>query len=316
MKRRMKELRKVGDGVRTAVTPLPSRSAEAMLGRVGFRNLLQERGPATAVPRPAVVFEGQPRIGAVIQSGPYAGVCGVRPFASPFTVAAADRATQALWGAARIDGAPAMRVAIDGQDNPGHDAEVLGRWIDEVLAPKDIRISTANRARLAALAFYRSGRTMEANPLEAGGGRLVSVSEVREAASFLADQNLLPRRLPGDLNLTEAFLGFALLLAGEAEGDVIRLGALVGPATHADSRIEGILDMDHETLIKLAKALVNELPDAVPAALPLGKVTLTAPELLTAFASAIRDESPAHAWPTASPDPNAPGQGWGASTLP
>ena len=316
MKRRLKPLRQAAGGVRTAVASLPSRPTEASLGRLGFRNLIQERGPATAVPRPAVVFEGQPRIGVVIHAGPYAGVCGVRPFASPFTPAAADRATQAMWGAARIDGVPAIRVAIEGQPEAGADPVVLGRWLDEVVTPAGARVSTANAIRTATLAFFRTGRTMASNPLEAGGGRLVSVSEVRDAAARLADENLLPRRLPGDLNLSETFMAFSLLLADQAEGDVIRLSALSGPQSHANSRLEGIITLDPQAVAALASAIVSEPPTAVPAALPVGERTLNAAELLTAMASAIRGEDPVQSWPTASPDSSVPGQGWGAATLP
>ena len=47
---------------------------KAIMGTAGFPTLLQTRGPATSVPRPAVVFEGQPRLGAVIQAGDSADV--------------------------------------------------------------------------------------------------------------------------------------------------------------------------------------------------------------------------------------------------
>lgn len=313
-KRRLKDLRKTAGGVKVVAAPLPSRSAEALLGMTGFRTVLQSRGPATAVPRPAVVFEGQPRTGAVLQAGPYAGPCGVRPFANPFTPAAADRVTQALWGAVRLDGVPVIRVAIRPGASADDDASVLGRWLDEVLLPAGIRPTTPDTARSDALAFFRTGKTMEASALDAGGGRLVSVEEVRAAAEALDDENILPRELPGELNLTEAFLAFALLLAERNEGQVVRLGALTGPATHANSAIDGIVELDGDAVKKIARILTAELPQTVPSAMPVAGKTLNAPELLTAMAATIRGEP--KVWPTASPDPNAPGQGWGEATLP
>ena len=313
-KRRLKELRKVSGGVKTVVTPLPSRAAEALMGSTGFRTLLHSRGPATAVPRPAVVFEGQPRTGAVLQSGPYAGPCGVRPFAGPFTPAAADRVTQAVWGAARLDGVPVVRVSIRPGPDAAADASVMGRWIDEVLAPAGIRPATPDATRAAALAFFRTGKSMEASALDAGGGRLVSLEEVQAAAAALDDENILPRQLPGELNLTEAFLAFSLLLAEQNEGEVVRLGALKGPESHARSAIEGIIELDAEAVAKIARILMTELPETVPSVMRVGGHTLTAPELLTAMAATIRGAP--KVWPTASPDPHAPGQGWGEATLP
>ncbi len=314
MKKRLKPLRQAAGGVKVVATPLPTRGAEALMGSSGFRTILQEKGPATAIPRPAVVFEGQPRIGAVLQAGPYAGPCGTRPVADPLTPRSADRATQAIWGSARLDGVPVQRVVIPTGIDVGEDSTVLARWLDEVLLPAQIRPTTPDAARQAALAYFRTGKVMNTNRLEGGGGRLVSVDEVRAAAEALADQNLLPRTLPGDLSLTEAFLAFALLLAEQNEGEVIRLTALEGPQGRTSATVEGIVELDGEAVKALARALLAELPTAVPSAMPVGDRTLSAPELLTALASTIRGTP--QTWPTASPDPNAPGQGWGTATLP
>ena len=215
-----------------------------------------------------------------------------------------------------MDGTPAIRVALRGRDHPGTDPTVFGRWLDEILLPAGFTLSTATEARQDALAFFRTGRTMQTSPLEAGGGRLVGIDEVRSAAQALDDENILPWSLPGDLNLTEAFLAFSLLLADQAEGEVIRLGALQGPRTHAQSRGLGIQDLECDAAASLARALLAELPVSIPAALPVGGQLYSAPEVLTLLASAVRGDTPCQTWPTASPDPNAPGQGWGESTLP
>ena len=314
MRKRFKAVRKLGTG-HTALAPLVSRRTEAMLGKMGFRTILQDRGPATAISRMAVVFEGQPRIGSVLGNGPYAGSCGIRPSVRQFTPRAADRATRAIWGASRIEGMPTVRVALLANEDGEQDAQVLGRWLDQRVQSAGAQLGTPDDTRKQILAYFRTGAIMQDNPLEGGGGRLVSVEQVREAAAGLHEQNILPRTLPGDLNLTESFLAFALLLTGEVEGDVVRLTRLAGPEQEASARTTGVVDVDREALMKTTRALLAELPERVPSMLPVGDRLLTAGELLTALGSAVRQDVP-QSWPTASPDPNAPGQGWGESELP
>ena len=313
-RKRFKAIRKLGTG-HTALAPLVNRRAEAMLGKMGFRTILQDRGPATAISRSAVVFEGQPRIGSVLGNGPYAGPCGTRPQVRQFTPAAADRATRAIWGAARIEGLPTVRVGLQANDEGERDAAVLSRWLDERVVAADVRTHTPDETRKEILAYFRTGAIMQEDPLEGGGGRLVSLEQVRAAAAHLDQQNILPRTLPGELNLTEAFLAFALLLTDEVEGDVVRLTRLEGPEQSAKARTTGIVDVSRDDLLSTTRSLLDELPARVPSMLPVGDRMLTAAELLTAMAAAVRQDTP-QSWPTANPDPNAPGQGWGTSELP
>jgi len=312
---RLKPIRQAGVPLKVAASPIPGKVSEALLGRLGFKTIILLRGPASSLPRPAAVFEGQPRVNVVLHGGPYSGDCGNKPDVGPFTPAAADRITQAVAGAARSVGVPTVRVAIQGSAATDTDAAVLGRWLDEVVLPAKMQVTTANSARLAALQSFRSGK---ADPVgeDAGGGRMVSVEELRTAAASLDDQNILPRTLPGDLNITEAFYGFLVVLAGKEEGTVVRLGALAGPTDAIDNQVEGIVEVDGEALKTLAAALLDELPSEVPSAMSVGGTFLGASELFTAMASAVRGEDPPRTWPTASPDPNARGLGWGEATLP
>ena len=314
-RQRLRWFRRAGIPVKVVASPIPGRVSEALLGKLGFKTILLLRGPATAQPRMAAVFEGQPRINVVLQGGPYAGECGTSPRTAGFTPASADRVTRAIDGAARFRGAPTVRVALHPGEDPSADAAVLGRWLDEVAIPSGVLFESVNRARLAALQAMRTGSSgpVEDDP---GGGRLVRLEELETAAAALADVNVLPRELPGDLNLTEAFYGFLVLLAGREEGTVVRLGALSGPTDATENRVTGVVDVDEAALRTLAARLLDDLPSEIPAAMPVGDTLLDAAEILTAMASVVRGDDPPRTWPTASPDPSSRGLGWGEATLP
>src|SRR5690606_9249449 len=72
---RLEPLRKVAGPVRTAVTPLPGRSSEALLGKAGLRTLMPVDSPPVASPRWATSFEGEPQTRVVLPAGPYDGPC-------------------------------------------------------------------------------------------------------------------------------------------------------------------------------------------------------------------------------------------------
>jgi len=314
-RQRLQWFRRAGIPIKVAASPLPGRVSEALLGRLGFKTILLLRGPASSQPRLAAVFEGQPRINVVLHGGPYTGDCGTSPEVEHFTPRAADRVTRAVAGAARSDGAPTVRMALHPTQDSETDARVLGRWLDEVTVPAKVQITNANRARIAALQAIRTRKTAPIAE-DAGGGRLVNVADLHAVAMSLADENVIPRLLPGDMNVTEAFYGFLILLAGREEGDIVRLGSLAGPSDTTENRVQGIIEIDEEALRKLAGDLLDELPTEVPAALPVGDTLLDAAELFTAMASTVRGDEPPRTWPTASPDPNNRGLGWGQATLP
>ena len=314
-RQRLRELAGAGVQLRVVASPIPGKVSEALLGRLGFKTILLIRGPASSLPRQAAVFEGQPRVNVVLHGGPYSGDCGSKPDVGPFTPRAADRVTHAIAGAARTGGAPTVRIAMLGSQSAETDAAVLGRWLDEVALPAKVKITTANESRVAALQSFRSGTAATVGN-DAGGGRMVSIDALREAAKALADENILPRTLPGDLNITEAFYGFLVLVAGKEEDSAVRLGALAGPTDAVENVVEGIVEIDPEALKAVATALLDELPAHVPSAMSVGGTFLGASELFTALASEVRGDAPPHTWPTANPDPNAVGLGWGEATLP
>jgi hypothetical protein len=297
--------------------PTGSGSAESVLNRIGIKTLLETNGAATGTPRSMEHFDAQPDNGVVLPAGPYTGRCGKDPVVSGFTPPAADRVTQATYGA-RSAGVGVVRLTLE---PPTGDADtdplVLARWLDQVILPHaaNVQIGAPDDAlRDRALAALRSGRAQQSQATE--GGRLVRVDEVRKAAEFVGSATTLPRLLPGDLSPTEAFQAFASVLLDDIEGSVVRLRALQGPATRATSAIDGPTPLSRDDLVALLEALRADRPDRIPAALPVGPTLLAAPELLTAMASAVRGDDPPIARPIGVPEPNADGLGWGRATTP
>lgn len=309
---RLKPLRKAVGPVRTVVTPLPSRSSEALLGKAGLRTLVPVDSPPSASPRWAAIFEGEPQTRVVLPSGPYGGACGTDPGIGPFTPKAADRAAQAIHAAARTPMAPVVRVVLKEDHARETDAEVLGRWIDEVLSVAGARITTPSRARLAAMQALRSPQRPASPAPEWATGRIVEVDQALEAARALEGVQILPARLPGDLSLAEAFQSFLHLLAEDVSGSSVRLVPMQGPRATARSGLEQdeVVEVERAEVVRLARRILAEMPDAVPVSLRIGERLLTAPELLGLFASAVRGEEPCVTRISASPDPNAAGQGW------
>jgi hypothetical protein len=315
LKTRLKPLYQIVGRVRVVVAPIGNKGSEALLGRAGFRTLVNLDGPAVATPRYAGHFEGQPVVNVVLHAGPYEGPCGPDPRVGPFTPAAADRVATVLQRAER-DSSPVVRLALDGSRRGEHDATVLGRWLDDIVLPGKVTLSTANDARLEALKDFRRGVDDAPPPEESLGGRRVPASDVRAAAEALRDVTLLPRSLPGGLGPTEAFYAFLLTLqATDAEAPV-RIGALRGPGTLAETTMIGPVELSPDDVKRTAAALLAALPAEVPSALPVGDQLLTASELLLAMASVIRGDDPAVTHPVDVPEPNERGLGWGASELP
>lgn len=292
---------------RTVAAMLPKRTVEALVGYGGARVILEEEGKAGAVPRIAASYQGQVQGTVVLPGGPYRGACGTDPRIGRFTPAAADRAAVALRVA--TDEPAVVRVVLTGAEASADDAAVLGRWLDEVVLPAGVRVATPSELHGRVMA------ALERVPVApTPTGRYVQVDDLRLAAEALRDVQTLPRELPGDLVPTEALLGFARLLAGQAEGDVVKLGELAGPRADAKTTLPGTVEIPRADVEAAAKALLVALPEHVPSSLPVGGRLLTAGELLLLFASAARGDEPPTTRPVASLDPNEDGLGWGVSS--
>jgi len=312
MRKRLKVLSSSYGKVRVAEAPLGTRESEGILHRVGLRAVLETNGASTAAPRKQAHFEGQPDSGVVLPIGPYSGPCGTDPSVSGFTPLAADRVTQAVYGARSARTGVVRLRLLAGEAT---DAAVLARWLDTVILPAGVSVGPPGEAREVALKALRSGEPVDWNPDATAGGRLVRVDEVKRAAESLLEVNTVPRELPGELSPTEAFQAFLRVLAGEVEGSVVRLSALDGPALLSRSQLDGPTPVRPESLRKLSVALLAELPASIPAALSVDGQLLNAAELLVVLAAAVAEVAPV-ARPVAVPEPSAVGLGWGRATTP
>lgn len=279
---------------------------EAVLHRIGIRTVLETNGPATATARRQQMLEGQVVVGAVLPAGPYAGACGTSPLAQPFTPASADRVTRALRASSR---ASLGFVRLTLEPRTLDEVEVLARWLDTVVLPSGVRVLTPSAARsLAVEALKARNRSQGAEPVLAG--RLVPVAVLEEAAAAVLELEVLPRGLPGELGLTEAFQGFVRVLGGDVEQGMVRLSSMVGPRSRARPSEHYVVS--RTDLEGLARAMLADLPETLPAALPAGRDVIPTPELLRLFAAAVHGDDPCRTEATQVPDPHAPGLGWGA----
>ncbi len=311
----LKDLTPATGKLKVLVAPIGSKGSEALLGRAGFRALINLDGPPVATPRYAGHFEGQPILNIVLHAGTYEGPCGGDPRVGPFTPKAADRASEVLQRAQR-ERTPVVRVSIDGARGGPDDATVLTRWLAQIVGPSGATVSTANDARQAVLRDFRRGVVEDAKNADAGGGRLLSPDELQQAAAGLSEGTRLPRVLPGELTPTEAFFAFVTYLDAGDVDSAVRIGALSGPGSIASTSLTGATEIDRGALVALASALAGAMPAEVPAALPVDGRLLTATEILVALGSAVRGDDPVLTRPMAVPDPNERGLGWGVAELP
>jgi hypothetical protein len=294
-----------GQGVRAAGIDVLSGGAEQVLEAVGVRAILPldpgEPGPA----RPSRTVDGMPARSRVLPALGWTDSCG--PELPAWTPAAFDRAASA------IGASPALRVAIPPESaNP----TLLGAWLDEVAKPARWRTLTASKAAAQVRAITAVGASLglgsqEPQPLAAAPGRYVETIQVRAAAERIASGGRFPRTFPGDLNVTEAFVGLALLLARpEAEG--MRLPPLEPPADLSRGNLPVGTGLDPEAVRSAALSLVPTLRGAVPGIVRVGDSELSAGEFLVAMAMVALGQEP-NVQRAEPPDPYAPGLGWGKS---
>lgn len=285
---------------KAVVSRVGSAAVEGMLARAGFRVLLDAGGAADGQARVAAHFDGQAPMGVVFPPGPWLGEAPSR--CAPVGPASLDELGRVLERAARAGGFPVVRWALTGRGGDAGDAAVVARWLAEVGRPSGAVFGSGAEARRA---FDERDRT--ARPVV--GGRGVTRESLEAAARALGGGSVLPRRLPGDLSLAEAFVGLALHAGGHGDA-VVAVPAVLGPVQSATTASSGPTDVDREALLAWARALTDELPPALPSAARIGDRVLPAREILVALASWFRGDPPM-ARPVQDPDPNAPHLGWG-----
>lgn len=292
-----------------------TRRGEAGSRQAGYPAMLEVQGAPGSTPRLLEPIEAYPGYGVLLPQGTYRGACGPSPVVTRFSPAALDRAAGALNAAIAVGPPGIVQLGVQVGGTTPEDAGTLGRWLDEVVLPS--RVSVSDPVVFAAGVWEQLrprglGGSAQVVP-DVEGGRLVSRQELHDAAASLLDVDMLPRTLPGQLTLAEAFLGWTSLLAGTVEGDLVRLGALEGPAAKANTVLSGPTEVSREAVVAMATALDGAMGDQVPAAIPVDGKLLTASELLLAFAGAVAGADPVQVRPVEPPEPHQAGLGWGKS---
>lgn len=286
-----------GERARVVVAPAGSQAVEGSLAKAGFRIILDARGSTAGTPRPAAHFDGQLALGVVLPPGPWDAPTGP-PFCTPLSPASLDGLARTLERAA--GSGSIVRWPIVGRGGALADAAVLGRWFDEVGGPSGAVFGAGAEA---VSAFEGRGVTA---PVSGTG---VPEATLREAAELLATGEVLPRALPGDLSLTQVFLGLAMHAAGRGAATVV-VPSSTGPSTAAGSTTTGPEGVDRAALELWARDLTGAVPVALPAAARLGSRVYPAREILLALASRFLGDDPPTTRPVADPDPHAPHLGW------
>lgn len=279
--------------VRVVALRPSQREAELAADQQGFRTILPLEDRARSPVRRSAATAGQPGRARVLSPGPYPEGCGAQLPA--WTPGSLDRATR--YGTA---GAPG-RVALP---LDGADPALLARWLDEVLAPAQVRLlkaSEVGRVRIAA-----------PPPAPPPAARDLDVATLKVAVAALPGRSRLPRTLPGGLNLTEAY---AALLSAVANPGAERLPLpdLAPPSDFGRSSLpaEG-RPVPAAAIRTAAEALLQAQPKAIPALSEVDGLALTAGEFLSLMAQVLL-ELPPVARPAEPPDPFGEGGGWGQS---
>lgn len=294
IRRGKKALRRAGGGSPATVALAPATiEAEVAAEQSGMRAVLSLDPGRKELSR-RVKLGDEPGRARFLTPGPYGDACGA--LLPAWTPQAFDRATRAAAGQ---PGRIALPVA-------GSDPDLLARWLDTVLRTSETRVVAARRATL-----LPARQTAVAPPPPPG--RPVDAEMWTEAAARLAVGGRLPRVLPGSLNLTEAFVALATVAASETPLQTLRLGSAGPPADVARSSLpaEGVT-LEEAAVRETARDLAPALQRAVPAFVAVGEHSLTSAEFLVVLARLQRGQ-PLVAVPATSPDPYAPGAGWGRS---
>jgi len=277
-----------------ALSPMTD-PAELAAEQLGLRVVLPLDGGSPQRVRRVRGFDGRSGRARVLAAPLYPDGCGAALPA--WTPAALDRAAHDL-----SPGRP-TRVALP---LAGADPALLGAWIDGVLAPARVVVTTAADAAAAAPS---QPATAAVEPRD----RPVDRAMWEAAAVRLVAGGRLPRALPGSLTLTEAFAALVQVAAASPAPETVRLPALGPPVDVARSVLPAAgVPLDPDAVRAVARDLAPRLRGAVPAMVRVGDRNLTAGEFLVVLAHIALDEPPV-ATAAPPPDPFGDGFGWGRS---
>jgi hypothetical protein len=277
--------------------------AELAMEALGYKVLLPDERNIDDLPRRARSYTGAAGQARVIGIGPYDDGCGATLPA--WTPAALDRASSAVargrW----------VRVVLPSDPDA---APLLAKWLDEVVIPQGWAV-------VQGITAVRRARRPLGLPLKLEDTPTSMVPVTRtvpkdtwvKVAEALIEPTTLPRKLPGDLSPTEAFLGLCLLVSDAPATGTVSLGPLGPPVETARTGLGATeVALSPDAVRVTATELAPGLSGAVPSLVSVGDQTLTAAEFLRVLAMVSLNQAPV-ARGVSDPDPFAPGGGWGVS---
>ena len=281
--------------VAVATSPLPP-AGEVALDDRGFSVLLVLDPTDTALPRRARAFGNRMGRTRVLSEGIASDDCGARLGTPP--PSALDRVT--LTAASAVVARVALAPDAD-------EARAVALWWTTTAQPADWKAWSVRTA------FVRLGTSQLAPKVSDAPPRALAVvdaDDLLSAARIIANTERLPRTLPGGLNLTETFVGLTAMAVDP--GHLRYTIPVVEPASDpAQTMRSDAVPLDPAELRAAAGMLLPRLDRQAPGLVTVGNQTLSAGEFLVAIAQLALDQPPV-ARPVRSPDPYAPGGGWGA----
>ena len=274
--------------------------AEQAFEAMGVRAVLPLDPDEPGPPRVLRSVDGAPARGRVLPADAWVEGCG--PTLPAWTPAALDRA------AALAATKPALRVSLP---LGGASPPLLDRWLSEVVDAQGWKVLTASEAAARVRSLGATLGRVDTTPIPDAPGRYVPRETLLEAAAVLADAQRLPRRLPGELSLTEGLLGLMSMLV-EPGADGHRLPAARGPSELARGTMPAGHAPSREALVAAAAELLPAIRGPLPGVVSVGADQITINELVVLIAQAVLDR-PLVVGPHSPPDPYGPDLGWGAS---
>lgn len=316
LRQERRELRRAtGSAPRVAGVTALSPALEGSLDIFGYSLLLPAVDGLLQAPRRNLDLQGSASSGIVIWP--------VQPLEDDERLGSAggleallDRAALALE---RGDH-PVVRVTVSASMMSRHGA-LLQRWWEEVVHPCGAAALSRAQAEDAVRAWLRDGQrgVGQASPqprpsTSTEATAIVDADQLMRAAEELActaaGGATLPRTAGHGLDLTQAWLALSLALAGQQPP--LTLYPVLAPRSSPRSVLppEGV-SVSSDDLRSAGSTLTPRPGQQVSSFARVGDQALTAAELLCAMASAFRGEDPVTVTRTYSPDPYAPGLGWG-----
>lgn len=289
-------------GVRPRVLamPTPPVTGELAIDDAGLQVFLPIDPGNAAPPRRARAAGGRTGRTRIVTEGVSSDQCGAL-LGAPLQ-SALDRVT--LTAPAKV----VSRVALPADPEA---ARALVLWWRTVAQPAEWRAWSVSTA------YVRAGAPpLAPKPEEAAvtPGITIETTRLTDASSAIVAAKRLPRLLPGELNLTEALVGLMAVVTDPGH-EAYTVPVVGPPHDQARSTLNAPVRLSDDAMRAAAERLLPALQTSVPSLVTVGEHTLTTAEFLLALAHMHRGEA-ATARAVGSPDPYAPGAGWGSVRSP